>query len=183
MARLSRTTKVEPRDRKPPGRAEAAAPGPQEPPATAVSVGSERGRKIKLPLSAERRLGLPYTFLTVVEEIIRLPAGLCRYAGKIYRPGALVPLEALPRPTIAIECAGPVGVYRRGRRHRSQALATACFSWQWNRLAAQRAAGLSRSTGSLNMRLNLVNIGFPAHTEISSARHVQVPSVSYEGPG
>jgi hypothetical protein len=76
----------------------------------------ERGKKIKLPQSSSRR-SLPYVFLTVVERILPQPGGLYAYDGKLYRPGGVIDLETLPRPAVAIECAGPVGAHRKGKRH------------------------------------------------------------------
>jgi hypothetical protein len=89
-------------------------------PAHALAVCEPAG-KIRLPQSSTR-LQVPYVYVKIVEDIVPLPFGLCRFDGPIYRPGAAIAIDALPRPAVAIECAGPIGAWRRGRRRDDQYL-------------------------------------------------------------
>ena len=86
------------------------------PPAHAVAVS-----RIRLPQSSTR-LQIPEVYVKIVQDIVPLPFGLCRFDGTIHKPGAVIAVETLPRPAVAIECAGPVGVYRRGKRRDYQYL-------------------------------------------------------------
>jgi len=82
------------------------------PPAHAFAV---KPASIRLPHSSTR-VEIPYVYIKIVEEIIPLPFGLCQFHGRIHKPGATIAIETLPRPAVLVECAGPVGVYHRGRR-------------------------------------------------------------------
>lgn len=53
--------------------------------------------------------------MKLIEDIIPQPFGACLFDGRIYRPGAAVDVTSLPRPAVLIECAGPIGVHRRGK--------------------------------------------------------------------
>jgi len=87
----------------------------------------------------------PYVYIKIVENIVPLPFGLCRFDGKIYKPGAVIAVETLPQPAVALECAGPVGVYRRGKRRDYQYLLWTLDPGhlQWRELARAQARDAS----------------------------------------
>jgi hypothetical protein len=51
----------------------------------------------------------------IVESIRPNACGLL-FEGSLHRPGANLDADSLPRPAVAIECAGPVGIWQRGKR-------------------------------------------------------------------
>jgi len=100
--------------------------------------------KIRLPRTSTR-VEFPYVYIKIVENIVPLPFGLCRFDGKIYKPGAVIAIETLPRPAVLIECAGPVGIYRRGRRRDYQYLLWLLDAdrHEWRELARAQARDAS----------------------------------------
>jgi len=103
--------------------------------------------RIRLPQSSTR-LDLPHAYVKLLEDIIPQPFGVCRFEGRIYRPGAVVDVASLPRPAVAIECAGPVGVYRRTGpgRHRDYRYILWVFDFcsiEWRQVAQTQAKDTS----------------------------------------
>ncbi len=73
---------------------------------------------------------------------------MCRFEGRIYRPGALIALEALPRPAVVIECTGPIGAFvaRRSSRYRDYGYILWTFDFQvfeWREIARAQAPDAS----------------------------------------
>ena len=111
------------------------------PPAHAIAAPES---KIRLPQTSTR-LQIPEVYIKILDDIVPLPFGLCRFDGRIYRPGAVIAVETLPRPAVAIECAGPVGVYRRGKRRDYQYLLWTLdpAHLEWRELARAQARDAS----------------------------------------
>jgi hypothetical protein len=99
--------------------------------------------RVQLPRSSSR-LGVPHVYVKLVERIRMHPWGPV-YDGKIYRPGAVLESAAIPRPAVAIECAGPVGVWQRGK-HRPLEYIVWRYDFaagEWLDLARAQALGVS----------------------------------------
>jgi hypothetical protein len=69
----------------------------------------------------------------------RLLGSVNRYAnyafgfeGRLYQPGAHIPMAELPNPAVVLECAGPQGAYRRGKQRE-----TLWILWRYDRGLSQ----------------------------------------------
>jgi hypothetical protein len=72
--------------------------------------------KIQLPRSSTR-LQIPEVYCKLVSDLVPDgPFGVCRFEGKIYKPGAVVEAHQLPRPAVVIECCGQQGAWQRGKK-------------------------------------------------------------------
>lgn len=80
----------------------------------AQSAPSSPPEHIRLPRSSSR-LALPYVYVKLVTSLREQSWGAIAYEGRIYRPGAMLDTASLPCPAIAIELAGPIGVWQRGK--------------------------------------------------------------------
>jgi hypothetical protein len=123
-------------------------------------------RRIRFPRTSSR-LQLPDVYVKLIEGIIPQPFGMCMFDGRIFRPGAVVDLEALPRPAVVIECAGPIGVHQRGK-HRDYQYILWSFDFsvcEWREIARSQAKDASWTAGvreaawlALHPRPELVDI-------------------------
>src|SRR4051794_15166 len=94
---------------------------------------SPRPARIRLPWSATRRMEIHQSHIKIVTGIKDQTWGGVFFEGKVYRPGKLVDTDSLPRPTVAIELAGPVGSWQRGK-HRELLYIVWRFDyakWEW----------------------------------------------------
>jgi hypothetical protein len=57
----------------------------------------------------------PYVYVKIIERIQPNAWGIL-FEGSLHRPGAVLEADFLPQPAVAIECAGPVGTWQRGKR-------------------------------------------------------------------
>lgn len=73
-------------------------------------------KRVRLPRSSTRQQNPYDLYCKVLTDIIPEPFGAALFAGKIYKPGAVVELAALPDPAVVIECAGQIGAWQRGKR-------------------------------------------------------------------
>jgi hypothetical protein len=71
-------------------------------------------RRIQLPRSSTR-LERPQVYVRIVTAMHQEAWGAVTYDGPLHAPGAVVDFASLPDPAVAIECAGPVGVWQRGK--------------------------------------------------------------------
>src|SRR5581483_3862932 len=71
-------------------------------------------KRVALPRTSTR-LQAPQSYVKVITGMKTEAWGATGFEGKIYSPGQVVDLDALPRPAVAIECAGPIGIYQRGK--------------------------------------------------------------------
>lgn len=80
----------------------------------AVATIAAGNRKLQVPCSSDRRhRGQVFVkILTAVELNGKFGFG---FEGKLVQPGAWVQPEDLPKPLVALECAGPQGVWRKGQ--------------------------------------------------------------------
>jgi hypothetical protein len=78
----------------------------------------EKPRRFEFPRSSTR-LQIPNVYIKVVGRILPEPFGCAMFEPhdrRLHRPGAVVDLDALPRPCVVIECTGPVGAWQRGKK-------------------------------------------------------------------
>jgi len=80
-----------------------------------AAVSPAAPKRIALPRSSTR-LQQNVAYIKIVTRIRTESWGGVAFDGTLYTPGRVVDLESLPRPLIAIECAGPIGAWRRGKR-------------------------------------------------------------------
>ncbi len=104
-------------------------------------------KRIQLPRSSSR-VAREHVYCKLIEDIIPQPFHTCLFDGKIYRPGASLEVEQLPRPAVLIECTGPIGPYvnRRGGRHRDYGYILWVFSFdlhEWREIARAQAPDAS----------------------------------------
>lgn len=96
--------------------------------------------RVQLPRSSTR-LEKHQAYLRIVTEIRPQSWGGVAFEGTIYAPGAVIDVGALPRPAVAIECAGPVGAWQRGK-HRELLYILWRFDvtrWEWIEIARTQA--------------------------------------------
>jgi hypothetical protein len=126
-------------------------------------------KRLQFPRTSTR-LSLPDVYCKLIEDIVPQPFGCCRFDGRIYRPGAPIALESLPRPAVVIECTGPIGPYlhRRAGRYRDYGYILWTFDFQafeWREIARAQAPDASWTAAirelawlALHPRLELVDI-------------------------
>ena len=104
------------------------------------------GRPVRLPRSSTR-LGQGYVFCKLLTAIREAPMN-AGWEGRIYPPGELIAAEELPDPAVVLECAGPQGGFKHGKRRE-----TLWILWKLDREAGAWRE-LARAT-SLNWEWSL----------------------------
>lgn len=81
---------------------------------------------VQLPRTSTR-LQKPQVYVKIVNGMKQENWGAVTYEGSLHAPGDVVPWASLPQPAVLIECAGPIGVWQRGK-HRE----VLYILWRWD---------------------------------------------------
>jgi hypothetical protein len=69
---------------------------------------------IQLPCTSPRDRNA-IVYITVVRTIQASSWGATQFQGDLRKPGQVIEFDSLPRPAVLVECAGPIGPWKRGK--------------------------------------------------------------------